>query len=148
MKPASFVNEGYLKILGSKVKTCHEKNYSGSRFSVKALRFVSASGVNGPVIFLDKGTKVHPRLIGTNLITRNGFPEVSCVIPNKSAYMDDETWANMVKVVVLGIRIMKVSGVACVFTILFSIYLTIHLCTSKLSSDNFWFSKVVVVLHV
>ena len=55
-------------------------------------------------------------------MTRYGFPEGSCVIPNKAAYMNDETWENLVKVVAPGIIRMKVSNVACVFTILFSIF--------------------------
>ena len=55
--------------------------------------------MNGPVIFLAKGTKVHPRLRGNNLVTKYGFPEGSCVITNKAAYMDDKTWAKVVKLV-------------------------------------------------
>ena len=35
----------------------------------------SAAGVNGPVLFLAKGTKVNPRIRGTNLVTKYGFPE-------------------------------------------------------------------------
>ena len=88
------------------------------------------------MIFLAKGTKVHPRIRGNKLVTRYGFPEGSCVIPNKATYMDDETWAKVVKVVAPGIRKMKVSNVACVLPILFYIYLTLHLCPSKLSSDD------------
>ena len=79
---------------------------------------------------------MHPRLIGTNLVTRDVFPEGSYVIPNKAEYMYDETWVKVVKVVAPGIRKMKVSNVACVFPILFSIYITFHLCPSKLSSDD------------
>ena len=75
---------------------------------------------------------MHPRIIGTNLVTRYGLLEVSCVISNKSAYMDDETWAKVMKVLASGVRKMKAINVACVFTILFSIYLTIHLFPSKL----------------
>ena len=60
--------------------------------------------MNVPVIFLEKGTKVHPRLSGTNLINIYIFPERSCVIPKKPAYMDDETWAKVVKLVDPGIR--------------------------------------------
>ena len=92
--------------------------------------------MNGPVIFLAKGEKVHNRLKGNNLVNIYLFPEGSYVIPNKAAYMDDETWEKVVKVVAPGIRKMKVSNVACVFPILFSIYLTIHLCPSKFSSDD------------
>ena len=49
------------------------------------------------------------------------------MIPKKAVNMDNETWAKVVKVLAPGIRKMKVSNVACVFTILFSIYLTIHI---------------------
>ena len=130
-------NEGELKVIGRKDKPRHEKNCSDSRFSIKLLLVGSAAGVNGPVIFMAKGTKVQPRLRGTNLVTRYELPVVSCVIPNKAAYMDDGTWAKVVKVGAPGIRKMKVSNVACVFPILFSIYLTLHLCPSKFSSDDF-----------
>ena len=58
--------------------------------------------MNVLVIFLEKGTTVHPRLKGNNLVTKYGFPEGSCVIPNKAAYMDNETWAKVVKVVAPG----------------------------------------------
>ena len=50
--------------------------------------------------------------------------------------MDDETCVKLVKVVAPGIRKIKVSNVACVFTILFCVYLTLHICPSKLSSDG------------
>ena len=83
--------------------------------------------MNGPLIVLAKGTKVHPRLKGTNLVTIYVLPEGSCVIPKKAAYMDDETWSKLVKVVAPGIRKIKVSNFACIFPILFSIYLTLHL---------------------
>ena len=79
---------------------------------------------------------MHPRLRGTNLVTRYGLPEGSCAIINKAAYMDDDTWENVVKVVAPSIIKMKVTNVASVFPILFSIYLTIHLCSYKLSSDD------------
>ena len=59
----------------------------------------SAAGVNGPVLFLAKGTKVHPKLSVTKLVTIYGLPEGSCVITNKAACMYDETWAKVVKVV-------------------------------------------------
>ena len=68
--------------------------------------------MNGPVIFLEKGTKVHPRLRGTNLATRYGLTEGYCAISNKASYMDDDTWEKVVKVVAPGIRKMKVSNVA------------------------------------
>ena len=92
--------------------------------------------VNCTVIFLSKRKKVHPRLRGKNLSNEYILIEVSCVIPNKSAYMDDETWAKVVKVVAYGIRKMTVSNVAFVCSILFSTYLALHLCYSKLSADD------------
>ena len=91
--------------------------------------------MNVPVIFLAKGTKVHPRLRGTNLVTIYVFPEGSCMVPNTAANMDDENLAKVMKVVDPAIRKMKVSDVACFFPILLSVYLTIHLCPYKLSSD-------------
>ena len=129
-------NEGELKIIGDNDKPRHDKNCSDSRFSITVLRVGSAAGVNGPVIFLAKGTKVHPRLRGNNLVTKYGFPEGSCVIPNKAAYMDDKTWAKVVKVVAPGIRKMAVRNIAYVCSILFSTYLTLHLCSYKLSADD------------
>ena len=92
--------------------------------------------MNGPVIFLAKGTKVHPRMRCNNLVTKYGLSEGSCVIPKKVAYMDYETLANMVKVVALGIRKMAVSNVVFVLSILFSTDLTLHLCSSKLSAND------------
>ena len=91
--------------------------------------------MNGPVIFLEEGTKVHPRLKGNNLVTKYGFPEGSCVITKKSAYMDEETWAKVVKVIGPDIRKMAVSNVAFVCSILFSTYLTLHLYSSKFSAN-------------
>ena len=85
-------NEGYLKVLGSKDKPYHEKSCINSRFPITVLQIGSAADVNGTVIFLAKGTKVNPRLGGTNLVTIYGLPEGFFVIPNKSAYMDDKTW--------------------------------------------------------
>ena len=81
-------NKGELNIIGDNNKPRHDNNYSDSRFSITVLRVGSVAGVNGPVIFLAKGTKVHPRLRGNNLVTKYGFPEGSCVIPNKAEYMD------------------------------------------------------------
>ena len=92
--------------------------------------------MNGPVIFLAKGTKVHPRLRGKNLVTEYGLPEGSFVIPNKASYMDDKTWEKVVKVAAPGIRKIAVSNVAFVFSNLFSTYLTLHLCSSKFSADD------------
>ena len=92
--------------------------------------------MNVLVIFLEKGTNVHPRQIGNNLVTKYGFPEGSCVIPNKAAYMDEKTWAKVVKVVDPGIRKMAASNVAFVCSILLSTYLTLHLCYSKFSADD------------
>ena len=92
--------------------------------------------MNGPVIFLEEGTSVQPRLRGTNLVTRYRFPEGSCDIPNKAAYMDDETWEKVVKLADPVIRKKKVRNVACVFHILFYIPLTLRLYPSEFSADD------------
>ena len=102
-------NEGELKIIGNNDKPRHNKNCSDSRFSITVLQLESEAGVNGPVIFMAKGTNVQPRLRGKKLVTKYRFPEGSFVIPNKAAYMDEETWENVVKVVASGIRKMAVS---------------------------------------
>ena len=64
------------------------------------------------MIFLAKGKHVHQRLRGNHLVTKYGLPEVSRAISNKSAYMDDETWAKLVKVVAPDIRKTVVRNVA------------------------------------
>ena len=97
-------NEGELRIIDSNDKPRHDKNCSDSKFSITSLRVGSEAGVNGPVIFLSKGTKVHQRLRGNNFVTKYGFPEGYGLIPNKSSYIGDETWAKVVKVVAPGIR--------------------------------------------
>ena len=79
---------------------------------------------------------MHPRRRDNNLVNKYGLPEGSYVIRNKAAYVDDETWAKVVKVVAPGIRKMAVINVAFVCSVLFSTYLTLLLCSSKLSADD------------
>ena len=92
--------------------------------------------MDGPVIFMAKGETVHPRLRGNNFFTRYGLLEGYCVIPNKAAYMDNETWAKVAKLVAPGIRKMKGSNIACVLPILFSVYITLRVYPSRLSADD------------
>ena len=68
-------NEGELKILGGNNKPRQDKHFSDSRFSITVLWVGNAEGVNGPVIFMAKGTNVHPRMIGKNLVTKYVLPE-------------------------------------------------------------------------
>ena len=63
-------NEGELNIIGDNDKPRYDKNCSSSRFSITVLRVGSEAGVNGPVIVLAKGTTVHSRLRGNNLVTK------------------------------------------------------------------------------
>ena len=56
-----------------------------------------------------------------------------CLGLEQVIYMDDKTWENVVKVVATGNRKMKLINVAFVLPNLFSIYITIHICTSKSS---------------
>ena len=79
---------------------------------------------------------MHPRLRYNYFVTKYVLPEGSFVIPNKSAYMDDETWAKVVKVVAPVIRKVAVINVAFVCSVLFSTYINLHLCSSKLSTDD------------
>ena len=77
--------------------------------------------MNVSVIFISKGTLLHPSLRGTNLVTRYGFPEGSCIILNK---------------VTCGIRKMRVRYVSFVLLIVLYIYPPLHICPSKLSEEN------------
>ena len=65
------------------------------------------------------------------------------MITNKAAYMDYKTWERVVKVVEPGVRKITVRNVDFVCSILFSTYLTLHLCPSKVSIDNLRLPKVV-----
>ena len=140
--------EGELSIIDDNDKPRHDKKFSDSRFPITVLWVRSAAVVNIPVTFLEKGTKVHPRMISNNLVTKYGLPEGSCVIPNKAAYTDDETWAKVVKVVAPGIIKMVVINVAFVCSILFSTYLALHLCSSKFYADDSRLPKVVGLPHI
>ena len=67
----SFIcNESEIKVIGIKDNPNHQTFYSNSRFSITVLQIGSAAVVNGPVIFLAKGTKTHPRLRVTKLVNR------------------------------------------------------------------------------
>ena len=128
--------EDEFRIIGNKGKPCYKKNCSNLRFSITVLRVASTAGVNGTLIFLAKGAKVHPRMRGKYLETKYGLPEGSCVIPKKASYMDDKTWEKVVNLLAPGIRKMAVSNVDFVCSILFSTKLTLHLCSSKFSADD------------
>ena len=90
--------------------------------------------MNGPVIFLEKGTKVNPRLRGNNLVTRYLLLKGSHVLPKKAAYMDDETWAKVLKMVAPGIRKMAVSNVA-FFSPFYSLLISLLYTIYKAFSD-------------
>ena len=78
--------------------------------------------MNGSLVFLEKGFLLHLRIRGNNLVTRNGFPEGSCNVPNKGAYMDYETCTKVVKVVSSGIRKINVRNVD-LFCQFYSLYI-------------------------
>ena len=91
---------------------------------------------------------MQPRIRGINLVNITGFIERYCVIPREGPYMDGKTWKKVVKLVASGIRKIKVRNFACVFPILFSIYITLHICPSKLSTDDMQFPSVVGIPHI
>ena len=62
---------------------------------------------------------MHPRLRVTNLVTSYVSPEESCVVPNKSAYLYDDTWSKVVKVLDPGILKMKAINVSIFYFILY-----------------------------
>ena len=116
-------------MIGGNSKPHHEEKCSESKNLFTVLWVGIAEGVNFPVIFLTKDTKVHQRLRDNNFVTKNGLPKGSCVITNKSAYMDENTWVKLVTVVASSNRKLAVRNIAFVCCILFSTYLTIYLCT-------------------
>ena len=67
-------NEYELKIIGDNNKTRHGKNCSNSRLYITVFWVGITAGANVPMLFLAKGTKVDPRLIGNNLVTKYGLP--------------------------------------------------------------------------
>ena len=69
-------------------------------------------------------------------MTKYGFPDGSCVVPNKAAYMDEKTLAKVVEVVDPGIRKMVARNVAFFCSNLFSTYLTLYFCSSIFSADD------------
>ena len=89
-------NDDELKVVLCTVKNTHKK-CSAPRFSIELLWVGSAAVVNGPFIFIAKGTLVHPSLRGTKLVTKYRLAVGSCVITNKPAYTDCETWTKLMK---------------------------------------------------
>ena len=105
-------------------------------------------GVSGPVLFLEKGTKVQPKIRGNNLVTKYGLLERSGVITSKAAYMDDDNWAQVVKVVARGIRKMSLINIYLFCSVLFSTYTTLHICPSKLYAGDSRLPKMVGLPHI
>ena len=103
--------------------------------------------MNGPVILLKKGTLVHNGIIGTNFVTWCIFSQGFCVIIKRAAYLDDDNLEKEVKVLDLGILIMK--GISFfVFTNLLFMYIYPHLCPSKFSTYFTWCPWVLGVPHI
>ena len=106
-------NDGNLKIVGDGKQYCHDKNVLDHRTSITTVRCGNAAGDNGPVIFIMKGTRDNFMRQQTysdyNLVHKYGLPPGSSVILNAKAYMDDETWLEVVKKMAPGIRQMPVS---------------------------------------
>ena len=72
------------------------------------------------------------------------------MIPNKAAYIDDETWSKLVKVVAPAIRKTKLRNVAYVLSILFSIYMPTNICPyntgGKADGEFLGFSQIAKFL--
>ena len=90
-------------MLGSK-KNPDMKKSIDSRFPITTLRVDIAASGNGTVIFMEKGDLVHPRLRGTNMVTKYELKEGSFVIPNKISHINDETLVQVVKLASYAIR--------------------------------------------
>ena len=64
--------------------------------------------MNGPVVFLVQGQSIHKRFTPERMVKYFGLLPGSCCLANPSGYMDDETWAKVVEIIVPAIRLMKV----------------------------------------
>ena len=74
------------------------------------------------MVFIEKGALVHPRLRGTNMVTKYELKEGSFVIPNKISHINDETLVQVVKLASYAIR--KNEGVFfLVFCLFYFIYI-------------------------
>ena len=98
------------------VKLQQHKVFNNSPLSWDFSGYEWSSDISG------KGGNMHPSLRDNNLVTIYLLPESSCVIQKKAAYMDDETWAKVVKVLTPGIRKMKLINVTCIF-LFYSLYI-------------------------
>ena len=87
-------SEGNLQVIGSKERKKHEKDNQNSRDSITCIRIGSAGGTNGPAIFLSKGKKVDSRPCRN--LEKHGAPPGSKVFPTSNAYLNDETWVEIV----------------------------------------------------
>ena len=83
-------NDGALKIIGV-TEITYNKNTSNSRVSITTVRYGSAAGVNGPVVFLDSYQNENRTFSNYYLKNIYGLPEGTKVLTNNSAYIDDAT---------------------------------------------------------
>ena len=66
-------------------------------FSIVVLRVGNTGGANDPVLSLESGKIINKGFI--RFFQKNvGLLEGSCIILNKTSYVDDAKWANVVKV--------------------------------------------------
>ena len=101
-------NDGILKIMGDADRKHHDKTIGDSRVSITCVRIGNSAGNNGPVVFIANGKNVNRNFIKKRLIDHYKMPAVSCVVTNDYAYMDDDTWGKVVKVIAPGIGEMPV----------------------------------------
>ena len=103
-------NDGVLKIIGNKDQKRHDKNASDNCVSISVVRSVNTEGNNGPVIFIgsDQMDKFN-RIFSFKRMTKYYvLPPGSCVLLNKNAYMDNDTWVEVVRRMAPGIRQMPI----------------------------------------
>ena len=74
------------------------------------MRCGNAAGSNGPVVFVGVGMQENMNRLFTSRRLTNVYnlPEGSRMLLNKSGYMDDETWVQVVESMAPGIRQMPV----------------------------------------
>ena len=96
--------DGRVRVLyGSARRKNHELVLTDSRFSITCYRCGSAAGVQGPFVFVMKCANV-PALWTPEFLVSLGAPLGSMVLPSLNAFMTDEVWAKISKVMPSGMR--------------------------------------------
>ena len=95
-------NEGTVKVVAAAEKRKIEKVMDDNRISITAVRVGFASGQQGPVVFLAKGTKDPPPY--AKKCVANTAPSGSFIVMTANVFMTDDAWMGLVPKLCKAIR--------------------------------------------